>query len=75
MSQKTQSSFWIPGGVLMLVLCILVAPLHSYAVSHFHSDFAQTVITAAVCLFRAVAIVGVLCIIIGLVSRKRDPHL
>ena len=75
MSQKTPTSFWIPGGVLLLVSCILLAPLHGYAVSHFRSDIAQIVITATTWFLRAVAVAGVLCIIIGLVRRRRGEHL
>ena len=66
MSQKAPP-FWIPGGVLLLIVCILVAPLQSFAARHVHSDLAQGLVLTAGWIFRAVAVAGIFCIVIGIV--------
>ena len=67
MAQKSRSSFWIPGGVLLLIACVLAAPLQSLVSHHVHSDLAQSVVSAGTWVLRAVALAGLVCIAIGLV--------
>ncbi|MBN1270197.1 MAG: hypothetical protein JXB04_11470 [Kiritimatiellae bacterium] len=83
MSQQPHSSFWIPGGVLLLIFCIVIAPLQSLASRHLHSDSAQSLVSAIAWILRAVAVAGVASIVVGCVlpifrrsgqTEKDDPE-
>jgi len=67
MLQKSSPSFWIPGGVFLLIFCGLIAPLQSFAARHVHSDSAQHLLLVVIWILRAVAVAGIVCIVIGLV--------
>jgi hypothetical protein len=67
MAQESPPPFWIPGGVLLLILCILVAPVQSFAAHHVHSDLAQQIVLAVGWIFRVVAVAGAICIVTGIV--------
>jgi ABC-type Fe3+ transport system permease subunit len=74
MPQQPSPPFWIPGGMLLLIFCILVAPLHGFAVRHVHSDLAQRLLLVATWTLRVAAIAGIVCIVIGVIMaicRKR----
>ncbi len=67
MSQEPSPPFWIPGGIVLLIVCILVAPLQSFAAHHVHSDLAQWLVLAVGWIFRVVAVAGIICIVTGIV--------
>jgi membrane protein implicated in regulation of membrane protease activity len=67
MSQEPSPPFWIPGGIVLLIVCILVAPLQSLAARHAHSDLAHFLVSAVSWVLLVVAVAGIICIVIGLV--------
>jgi hypothetical protein len=67
MAKEPTPPFWIPGGVLLLILCILIAPLQNFATHHAHSDLAQRLVVIAGWIFRVIAVAGVICIVTGVV--------
>jgi hypothetical protein len=65
------SSFWIPGGVILLIVSVLLSSLVGL-ISRFYSFGA--IAAPANLLLGAVAVAGVVCIITGVVVNLRSRN-
>jgi hypothetical protein len=60
---NSNPSFWIPGGILLLILCILIAELLKFADHHAKSELAKSLLKILTYLMRVVAVVGIGCVL------------
>ena len=65
------SSFWIPGGVLLLIVSLLLTTLVE-VISRFYS--VGIIASAAKLLLGAAAIAGIACIIVGVAVNLRGRN-